>query len=270
MLRRTIGRFLLVASALGFSAAARAGDPPAGLIEKLFRALAVQEAACPEWIRGSFRDDVLLACGRFKGKRGDLDAAWERIALENEFEVRRTPWIRGGPLGWRRYCFTALPGSWLLVLPKGDPLVVVAWGDFEARCRAVAAQEGLSWVSPRDLEERGKTRECSGPKAVRKDPVFYPWRAKEKKLAGEVLLQAVIDEHGVPRGVCVLGATPRGHGFEEAAVSGVSDWRYEPAICDGRPVAVMITFRVSFVSRRGSRDRDRLVPQLDEDLFLKR
>ena len=74
----------------------------------------------------------------------------------------------------------------------------------------------------------------------------YPELARIARIEGNVVLQAVIDCHGTVDDVEVLRCTRPAFGFEEAAITAVQQWRYEPATQDGRPVSVYFTILVDF------------------------
>lgn len=99
----------------------------------------------------------------------------------------------------------------------------------------------------------GDGRESAGPRVITSDispPVLihriepvYPETARRVRLTGTVTLKAVISETGDVERVEVL----RGATFlTEAAVDAVRQWKYRPALMDGRPVSVYFTVVVTF------------------------
>lgn len=58
---------------------------------------------------------------------------------------------------------------------------------------------------------------------------------------GVVVLSAVIRRDGTVNDVEVLGCVPKFRGLEQAAISTIKKWRYEPAKLDGSPVDVTMT-----------------------------
>jgi len=74
----------------------------------------------------------------------------------------------------------------------------------------------------------------------------YPSLAREARLEGRVVLQAVICGDGTVANVTVLTCDQPSLGFEEAAIEAVRLWRYEPALENGRPVDVFFTILVDF------------------------
>lgn len=76
---------------------------------------------------------------------------------------------------------------------------------------------------------------------------IYPEKARLARLAGRVILQAVIARDGTVDDVTVLRCDKAGVGFEEAAIRAVKHWHYRPAEQYGEPVDVYFTVTVDFV-----------------------
>jgi protein TonB len=74
----------------------------------------------------------------------------------------------------------------------------------------------------------------------------YPEAARRARLHGVVVVEAVIDRDGAVAEARVLGDTARLGVLAEAALRAVREWRYRPALLDGRPVAVRMTVTVTF------------------------
>jgi TonB family protein len=75
------------------------------------------------------------------------------------------------------------------------------------------------------------------------DPV-YTEEARRAGVEGTVEVLLTIDEQGVPRNVRSDGSFAMG--LTESAQAAVSQWRFEPAILNGRPVAEQAVVRVKF------------------------
>ena len=81
--------------------------------------------------------------------------------------------------------------------------------------------------------------ESSGVKPV------YPEEALRAGLEGLVVLEAIVDERGrVGHDVKVVRSL--GHGFDEAAIAAVRQWRFRPATRDGKPIKVRRIFPILF------------------------
>jgi periplasmic protein TonB len=80
---------------------------------------------------------------------------------------------------------------------------------------------------------------------VRGEPPDYPQTALTQRISGVVTLQYIVDVHGAPRAIHVTEATPAGV-FDQAAISAVRRWRYEPMIVNGAAVEVPVSTRMRF------------------------
>ena len=69
----------------------------------------------------------------------------------------------------------------------------------------------------------------------------YPELARVARLEGNVILQAVIHSDGSVGEIEVLRSSRPNMGFEDAAIEAVSQWEYNPALQNGRPVDVYFT-----------------------------
>jgi TonB family protein len=61
---------------------------------------------------------------------------------------------------------------------------------------------------------------------------------------GTVVLWLVVGPDGRPRDIKVLRTL--GLGLDEKAIEAVKNWRFEPAMKDGKPVSCMINVEVNF------------------------
>jgi protein TonB len=78
----------------------------------------------------------------------------------------------------------------------------------------------------------------------------YPDIARRARVEGRVILMIVIGPDGAVGPIEVVrGPDPR-HGFELAAIEAVKRWRYQPALLNGRPVAVYATVVIDFTLSR--------------------
>lgn len=74
----------------------------------------------------------------------------------------------------------------------------------------------------------------------------YPELARVARLEGNVILQAIIHKDGTVGDIEVLRSNRPNMGFEDSAIEAVKQWRYEPALQNGRPVEVYFTVIVEF------------------------
>jgi len=84
----------------------------------------------------------------------------------------------------------------------------------------------------------------SAPKAIYSPDPEYSEEARKVKHMGTVVLWLVVGPDGKPRDIRVLRTL--GLGLDEKAIEAVKNWRFEPAMKDGKPVAVQINVEVNF------------------------
>ena len=68
--------------------------------------------------------------------------------------------------------------------------------------------------------------------------------ARKAKVAGNVLVSIIVDASGHPQHVRVIRGI--GMGLDEKAVEAVRQYRFKPAMMNGKPVAVEVNFDVNF------------------------
>jgi protein TonB len=131
------------------------------------------------------------------------------------------------------------------------------------------SQPAITWVDAHFGMDKGKLVSCpanfefrqedkiyrigSGIKPPRLTHDAFPDISKEARKAHRdglindrtvSLLALVVDASGMPRNVCVT--RPAGFGLDEQAAKSVWQYRFDPALKNGEPVAVRIMVEVSF------------------------
>ena len=76
------------------------------------------------------------------------------------------------------------------------------------------------------------------PKVKREIEPDYPESAKKAGKEGQVLLQATIDENGIPRDIVAI--TDIGFGFEAAAIAALKKTTFRPATKGGNPISLQV------------------------------
>ncbi|HET8644156.1 MAG TPA: energy transducer TonB, partial [Vicinamibacteria bacterium] len=100
--------------------------------------------------------------------------------------------------------------------------------------------------SPQESPPRGTRRKITPPRKVRNVSPVYPEAARQSRTEGVVALEATIGTTGCIHSLRVLSGPPA---LALAAMAGVAQWRYSPALLDGRPVPVIMTVTVNFRGR---------------------
>jgi TonB family protein len=81
------------------------------------------------------------------------------------------------------------------------------------------------------------------PKVIDKVTPTYPAEAKEKQIQGEVVVKAKISETGVVTSAEAISGPEL---LQQAAVDAVKQWRFDPAVKDGKPIAVNSDIEIKF------------------------
>jgi periplasmic protein TonB len=85
------------------------------------------------------------------------------------------------------------------------------------------------------------------PKKIADVTPAYPHLARSTGIGGVVVLEAVIDAEGNVTGVQVIRSVPL---LDQAAIDAVRQWRYSPALLNGKAVPVIVTITVRFALNR--------------------
>ena len=84
----------------------------------------------------------------------------------------------------------------------------------------------------------------SPPRAVYKPDPEFSEEARKAKYQGVCTLAMVVGVDGRPTNIHVIGSL--GMGLDEKAIEAVRNWKFEPGMKDGHPVATMIAVEVDF------------------------
>ena len=74
----------------------------------------------------------------------------------------------------------------------------------------------------------------------------YPELARRAGVEGDVWVKALVDREGNVRDVIIAKSSGANAGFEEAAIEAAKQCVWRPAIANGQPVAVWVTYKVEF------------------------
>ncbi len=85
-----------------------------------------------------------------------------------------------------------------------------------------------------------------GPELTYEVKPDYPRLACEGNFTGYVILQAFVDKYGAVRKAQAVKCNRPGMGFEEAAVKAALKCKYRPAIQNGNPIGVWVSYKVDF------------------------
>jgi protein TonB len=87
------------------------------------------------------------------------------------------------------------------------------------------------------------TDDMTPPELISKVEPLYPEEARSAGEEGSVVMEVLVERTGEVAGVKVVKGSPP---FDEAASEAVKQWRFRPAMQDGRAVKVLATITVTF------------------------
>ena len=105
---------------------------------------------------------------------------------------------------------------------------------------AVAPAPTTPPPAPRPLRVGGAIRP---PRKILDVAPVYPEAARAAGIQGMVILEATLDPEGTVSNLRVLRSVPD---LDQAAINAVRQWRYDPVLLNGQPVAVIMTVTVHF------------------------
>jgi len=110
--------------------------------------------------------------------------------------------------------------------------------------RAVQSASAIG-SSPEPQQEPTKPRVLiSAPKALYAPDAEYTQVARQAKLSGSVKLRVLVGKDGVVYDAVFLRRL--GMGLDEKAIAAVRQWRFTPAMADGKPVDLWINVDIDF------------------------
>lgn len=77
-------------------------------------------------------------------------------------------------------------------------------------------------------------------------PPKYPKMAQNAGVKGRVVVQAYVDKTGTVKKIIIKSASPKDLGFEEEVTKAINEWRFTPAIQNGKPVGVWVEMPFAF------------------------
>jgi len=84
----------------------------------------------------------------------------------------------------------------------------------------------------------------SAPQAIFMPDPAYTEEARRAKTQGTCVLGLIVDAEGHPRDIRIVRGL--GFGLDARAIEAVRQWRFEPAMKDGKPVNVQVNVEVTF------------------------
>src|SRR4029453_4383568 len=87
---------------------------------------------------------------------------------------------------------------------------------------------------------------ATAPVAIRTVHPQYPREAREARIQGNVMLDAVVLKDGTVGDVTVTKSLDKEHGLDDQALKALKQWQFKPGTKDGKPVDVRVSVEMSF------------------------
>jgi protein TonB len=154
-------------------------------------------------------------------------------------------------LGWwlfaQRVIGNAGPGGTVTVTTQDDAQATAAAGNESSGSRsAAAARAHGTRATARATASASATPATRNAALLAHAQPSYPVAAARRGAEGTVMLQIAIDANGVPTDIGYAQRSGDAD-LDRAARSAARDWRFRPAMRDGRAVATTVNVPVRFV-----------------------
>ncbi|HWZ33232.1 MAG TPA: M56 family metallopeptidase [Bryobacteraceae bacterium] len=130
------------------------------------------------------------------------------------------------------------------ILDKTRPRLRASW---MARTAIVLITGGvifpLMMLQAQEVHKIGE-KGLTPPRVISKAEPHYTEEARDARIEGTVALRCVIDEAGIAENIEVVRSLDPG--LDTNAVTAVTQWRFAPAMKDGKAVRVLATIEVNF------------------------
>jgi len=126
----------------------------------------------------------------------------------------------------------------------------LAGSDLQSRLMAWRSSLQKTVAQPMSARESGTNardsapKKISAPRAIHDPDHNYTKEARSHSIQGRSLLTTVIDAAGKPTQIAILD--PLGMGLDEEAVAALQRWRFQPAMLNGKGIAVEIRVAIEF------------------------
>ena len=141
-------------------------------------------------------------------------------------------------------------GNPMSAVPSGPPRMapVAAAASAQDRAAALVPAPGPALVPATAAASAAESFRVGGgvsaPRALDTPDPEYSEEARKAKYQGTCVLWLIVGPDGKPRDIKVARAL--GMGLDQKAIEAVRNWKFEPAMKDGKPVAVQINVEVNF------------------------
>jgi periplasmic protein TonB len=117
-------------------------------------------------------------------------------------------------------------------------------GGIPGAAKPIAAPNGAHSKQP--VRVGGRVRR---PQPIKHAPPSYPSLARDAHIVGDVVIEAILDEHGNVTNMKVISGPPI---LYSAALAALSEWKYEPTYLNDEPISVELLVTIAFRLNNGN------------------
>jgi TonB family protein len=143
----------------------------------------------------------------------------------------------------------------------GSHTIAALWGNYlsDLLQESGGLLPGTSWTKPAPVAPAGSyvmgpapppgvyrvgVDGVTAPRKMSGAQPSYTDSARERKIAGTVILQAIIAADGTVQDVQVVRSLEPS--LDQSSIDTIKTWRFEPSTKDGKPVSVQVNIETSF------------------------
>jgi protein TonB len=114
------------------------------------------------------------------------------------------------------------------------------------KCLAAVCLVAVSLTSVAAQEVYKVGNGVSAPVPIRQVKADYTQEAQAQRIEGAVTLDVVVTADGAVRDVTVATSLDSVFGLDREAVKAMKEWKFRPAMKDGKAVAVQVAVQMTF------------------------
>ncbi|TFH64987.1 MAG: TonB family protein [Candidatus Zixiibacteriota bacterium] len=138
----------------------------------------------------------------------------------------------------------------LMATAAGDPITKVGKWDWR-----VIAEEPLTQLTAESEPVAESIPDSADipageimPAPIKLPPPVYPAKAVLERVQGSVSVKVLVDKRGKVRRATIITPSDRpGYGFEESALRAALEGKWNPAMEDGKPIAVWVSYPITYL-----------------------
>jgi TonB family protein len=183
---------------------------------------------------GNLNEAALTLVARDRFKPGTYDGVPAAVAILIEVGLKTCS--RYAPQGDGVFILASLrekPVQRVTVMPPPSPEIEKALRETPTAAPAAGSEKVGQQSAP-----------VTAPVPLKTVTAHYTDSARKEKIMGDCLVRIIVDAYGSPQHPQIIQSLDPG--LDQEAIKAVMQWRFKPAMRDGKPVPVQITLAINF------------------------